>query len=144
LSNQSKQVENFTIRNTRLGWNEAIKSMLALTELFISSDAEDAPPVDMAYYLIIRSPSLKTLSITSYRLIVKPFQVTLNFIEMLCINTKELGSGLGDIISSCFPNLAQLHPECLSVDTANIKLRSPRLQRATILIRDGYMDYDAE
>jgi hypothetical protein len=56
----------------------------------------------------------------------------------------ELGSDLGDIISSCFPNLVELNLECSFVNSIKIKLCNPRFQRATILILGGYTDNNGE
>jgi hypothetical protein len=108
-SNQSKQVEKLTIQDTRADSIHVLKSMLALTKLSISIIKEDGPFVHLEGCLAACSPSLKTLSINIYSLVVRPSQIRLNSIETLSIGCMELGSDLGDIISSCFPNLVELN-----------------------------------
>jgi hypothetical protein len=79
--------------------------MPCLTELSVGFGDEDGTPVDLVSFLVACSSSMKVLAINYNRMVVKPHNIILESIETLSIICITLSTELGDIISSCFPNL---------------------------------------
>jgi hypothetical protein len=141
-SNQSKYIEKLDILNTSIDSIHLIKNITALTALRICFYAPNSPPINLASCLRACLPSLKVLYIGCSELIVEPFTKKLNSIENLHFGLITLTSGLGDIISSCFPNLLELHLTYKVTEDTTIVLKNPLFQKATfstsgVCIRDN-------
>jgi hypothetical protein len=141
-SNQSKYVQALILIDAKLDSIHVIKNMTSLTELRIRCPIKDTRPVDLVSCLEACPPSLKTFAIVFDRIVVKPHNIVLKSIENLNIRCHTLTSEIGDIISSCFPNLVKLSLYFKSLQNTNITLKSPRLQHASLCRDDFHLDDD--
>jgi hypothetical protein len=108
--------------------------MPCLTELSVGFGDEDGTPVDLVSFLVACPSSMKALAINYNRMVVKPHNIILESIETLSI----ICITLGDIISSCFPNLVKLSLYFMHLHNTNITLKILQFQHAT-LCRDGVL-----
>jgi hypothetical protein len=130
-SNQSKYVQTLILTDTNIDSIHFIKNMTCLTELRIRSAIKDTRPVDLIGCLEACPPFLKTFTITFDHIVVKPHNIVLKSIENLNIRCQTLTSEIGDIISSCFPNLVKLSLYCEYLNNTNITLKSLQLQHVS-------------
>jgi hypothetical protein len=130
-SNQSKYVEEISIESSDINSIHFLKDVPNLTYLRIRYFMGGYSRFRMADCLAACPSSLKTLIIDTPNMTVDLFQGSLESVQNLEINIAKITSVLGDIISSCFPNLVNLKLTGLVKENVNITLKSSHLQNAT-------------
>lgn len=117
--------------------------MTCLTDLSIAFTTEDTPPIDLISCLEACPSTLKYFDISCTNMAVRSHNIVLESIENLNIHCHSLNTALGDIISSCFPNLVKLSLYFKSLKNTNIVLKSSRLQHVSICRDDFLLDDDS-
>jgi hypothetical protein len=132
-SNQYKHVEELTFHNSNVDSIHLIKDMPALATLRILFTSLRPTPANLVDYLTSCPSSLKTISIQCLRMVVNPFEKNLASIENLDIDTSTITSHLGDMISSCFPNLVNLKLRGIVNEDMSITLKNPHFRKFTFV-----------
>ncbi|KAI8880286.1 hypothetical protein K501DRAFT_275703 [Backusella circina FSU 941] len=133
--NQSKYIEELTFEYTRIDTICLFfKNMVNLTILNIDFRRDDSPSVNLVDFLNVCLPTLKNLTVRCEHLIIEPLNTRLYSIKKLDISYCTLNSDLGDIISSCFPDLVELYITGEVKENLDINLKSPHLQKASFFV----------
>ncbi|KAI8879755.1 hypothetical protein K501DRAFT_302990 [Backusella circina FSU 941] len=130
-SNQWKYIKNLDLINTAIDSIHLLKGMPALTTLSVYNIPPNFLPISLVDFLAACPPTLTSLSVKCSHSIVKPFKAKLDSIKNLDICCSTLTTHLGDIISSCFPNLVTLELTGEVKENVHITLHSPHFQEAT-------------
>jgi hypothetical protein len=129
-SDQANHLQELGVYSKTIGVIHPLASLTALTALNLHISIDDVQPVQFADVLAACPPSLKTLAVDCIPLKYGPFTTRLDSLETLKIHCKTLSRHLGDIISTCFPNLVSLDIFGMIPHAINITLESPRFQKA--------------
>ncbi|KAI8879756.1 hypothetical protein K501DRAFT_302298 [Backusella circina FSU 941] len=133
-SDQSNYIEELTFEYTRIDISRLFKNMVNLTTLTIHFLRDDSPSVNLVGFLTACSPIPKNLTVWCEHLITEPRNTRSYSIKKLDIGFSTLNSDLGDIISSCFPDLVELSILGKVTENLTINLKSPHLQKASLFV----------
>lgn len=129
-SDQANHLQELNVYSKTVGVIHPLASLTALTTLNLHITIGDVQPVQFVDILAACPPSLKTLDVDFTPLEYGPFTTKLGNLEVLKIRCKMLSKHLGDVISTCFPNLVSLDIFGTVPHAINITLESPRFQKA--------------
>jgi hypothetical protein len=132
-SKQPDYIQDLHLLDTVLDSIHLLKDMPALTSLNVEYANSNTEPICVHGFLAACPPTLKSLAIAAKYLKTEPFNTKLDSIKSLSIGYGPLTSCLGDIISFCFPNLADLYVQGAVTENVNIKLMYPQFLTATFI-----------
>jgi hypothetical protein len=129
----SQRIDSLNMGNAGIDSIPLVKNLTALTDLMLSSIDPENELLDLTDCLDVCPPTLRELSIYCHELMIKPFKKELISIKILHIDCDTISNALGEIVSSCFPNLLKLGLRGIVTENVTIVLNNPHFQKAYFL-----------
>jgi Leucine-rich repeat (LRR) protein len=133
MSKQSESIKILDITDTKIKNIQPIKVMSALTSLRIGRQDTHDKRIDLAEWLSDCPTTLKRLVVERAKFFVLPFNQQLESIGYLEIGLVEINTNMGNIISNCLPNLADLKLHGRLECDVHMTFKNPHLQKAEFL-----------